>query len=350
MSATGEKTEQPTPKRLRDAREKGQVAYSRDVSSAAVMIAVFIYVGATFEYSMDEWRDLVTYITTLDTPFFGDAVNAALVACALTMAKLSIPPVAVAAVSGFAAGYFQVGALMSWEAVKPDLNKLNPIQGLKKIFSKKNLVEFLKNVIKLTFIGYLIYDVIVNSIPDLVTFSYGESDQIIPALGTLVKRIAVNTAIALVVIAAFDAFFQRRNHIKQLMMTKDEVKQEYKEMEGSPEIKSRRRELQRELLSGDVRAGTKKASAVVTNPIHVAVALHYEKGKTKLPVITAKGDGVMASLMRTIALENNIPIFENIPLARALYANTEVDDYIPSDLIEPVAEILRWAQEIQAQK
>src|SRR5690606_18315445 len=137
----------------------------------------------------------------------------------------------------------------------------------------------------------LVYHVMQQSVPDLVTFAYGEVDGILPALGVLVKRIAVNAAFAFVVIAAADGFLQRRQLMKQLMMSHDEVKQEYKEMEGSPEIKGKRRQLHRELLSGDPTEGAKQATAVVTNPVHLAVALYYKAGDTPLPRVTAKGDG-----------------------------------------------------------
>ncbi len=347
---SGEKTEQPTPKRLRDARQKGQVAFSREVGSAAILVVLFAYIGVTWDYTMDELTGLVDEVSNLYTADFGSALGKALMSTFLVIFKLSMPAVLLAAMTGIAAGFFQVGAIFAFEAMKPDLNKLNPAQGIKKIFSKKNLIELLKNVVKVVFIGTLLYIVIKQFMPDLVKLSCEGIDMIMPATGAMMKRIAVNTSIAFIVIAAFDAFFQRRAHIKELMMSPDEVKQEYKEMEGSPEIKSQRRHLHQELVAGDAAAKTKSATAVVTNPIHLAVALYYKQGETKLPVVHAKGEGVMAQVMRNAANEAGVPVFENVPLAQALFHDVPLGDYIPSSLIEPVAEILRWAREIKDNK
>jgi len=344
---SGEKTEQPTPKRLRDARQKGQVAFSREVSSAAILVVLFAYIGATWNFTMDQLTGLIDEVSHLYTDDFGSALGKALMSTFMVIFKVSVPAVMLAALVGVAAGFFQVGAIFAFEAMKPDLNKLNPAQGIKKIFSKKNLIELLKNVIKVGFIGTLLYLVIKQFMPDLVKLSCEGIDMVMPATGAMVKRIAVNTAIAFIIIAAFDAFFQRRAHIKELMMSPDEVKQEYKEMEGSPEIKSQRRHLHQELIAGDAAQKTASATAVVTNPINLAVALYYKQGETKLPIVHAKGEGVMAHLMRNIANEAGIPVFENIPLAQALFHDVPTGDYIPSSLIEPVAEILRWARQLK---
>ena len=348
MSGGGEKTEQPTPKRLRDAQQKGQVAFSREAGSAAILVVLFAYIGATWDFTMEQLRGLVDEVSNLYGADFLSALDKALMSTFMVIFKLSVPPVLLAALVGIAAGFFQVGAILAFDSIKPDLNKLNPAQGMKKIFSMKNLIELIKNVVKVGFIGTLLYIVIKQFMPDLVKLSCGGVDMIMPATAAMMKRIAVNTSLAFIVIAVFDVFFQRRAHIKELMMSPQEVKQEYKEMEGSPEIKSQRRHLHQELVAGDAPAKTKSATAVVTNPIHLAVALYYNQGETKVPVVHAKGEGMIAHLMKKTAIDAGIPVFENVPLAQALFHDVPVGEYIPSSLIEPVAEVLRWAREIKA--
>lgn len=347
---SGEKTEQPTSKRLSDARKKGQVAFSKDVSSAAVLIALFTYIGMSFDYTMAELRQLVDFIGRLYTIPFQEAVNSALQATTVCMLKLFVPPMMIAALTGVAAGYFQVGALLTFEPMKPDLKKLNPVDGAKKIVGKKNLIEFGKNIVKLLFIGYLIYKVVIAAIPDLITITFGGMDAIMPAINQMMKRTCVYACMGFIIIACIDVLLQKKAHTKELMMTKDEVKREYKESEGSPEIKGQRKQLHRELVTGNAPANVKKSSVVVTNPTHYAVGLFYEKDNTPLPIITAKGAGELALLIRKTAEENNIPIMENVPLAQALFRQGQIENYIPRDLLQPVAEILHWADQIKAGK
>jgi type III secretion protein U len=160
------------------------------------------------------------------------------------------------------------------------------------------------------------------------------------------KTLAMNVVFAYVAIAGFDYFFQRYQYIKQLKMSKDEVKREYKESEGDPQIKGKRRQLHQELLANDTMQRTRKATVVVTNPTHLAVAIYYDEKDNVLPTVLAKGEDHLAQRMKAVAREEGIPIMENVPLARALYANVPVDRYIPSDLIEPMAEVLRWVKEL----
>lgn len=164
------------------------------------------------------------------------------------------------------------------------------------------------------------------------------------ALGALVTEIMAYTAVAYIIVGAFDFAFQRFNHTKQLMMTKDEVKREHKDSEGNPEIKGKRKQLHQEMMQSGIAENTRKSSVVVTNPTHVAVALYYQKDETPLPMVMAKGEDLLAKRIMRIAEEEGIPIMRNVPLARALNERVEVEQYVPSDLLEPVAEVLRWVQ------
>ena len=228
------------------------------------------------------------------------------------------------------------------------MEKLNPVEGAKKIFSVKNLFEFLKNTLKVTFLGYLLYKIIWASVPELLTMCYGTVDDIFPSLKLMLKRLAIYTGFGYIVIAVVDRLFQGRNFTKQMMMTKDEVKREYKEMEGSAEIKQAQRQFRDEILNGPNPAqAAKRANVVVTNPTHLAVGIRFKAEEAPLPRICALGSGPIAKIIRETALAEGIPIMENVPLARALYAKGKIEDFIPDSLIEPVAEVLKWAKQIE---
>ena len=266
----------------------------------------------------------------------------------LIVLKHSFLFVFVAALIGIVANVAQVGFLFTFEPIVPKLEKLSPVEGAKKIFSMKNLFEFLKNVVKVSFLGYLIYKIIRASVPELLTMCYGTIDDIFPCLRLMLKRLAVYTAFGYIVIAILDRLFQGRNFTKQMMMTKDEVKREYKEMEGSQEVKQAQRQFRDEILNGpDPVKATKKASVVVTNPTHVSVGVRFDAAEAPLPRICVMGADRIAKIIRETALAEGIPIMEDVPLARSLYAKGRVEDFIPEDFLEPVAEILKWAKRLE---
>ncbi|MBR7180665.1 MAG: type III secretion system export apparatus subunit SctU [Kiritimatiellae bacterium] len=346
--SSGEKTEMPTQKKLRDARQKGQVCTSKDIVSTAILIVLFALLGWMGVALVDDASMLVSYIgqRLAEDPF--EATRPAMGMTALVICKHSFIFVIVAAVIGIAANTAQIGFLFTFEPIIPKLEKLNPVEGAKKIFSMKNLFEFLKNVVKVSFLGYLLYKIIWASVPELLTMCYGTIDDIFPSLKLMLKRLAVYTAFGYIVIAIVDRLFQGRNFTKQMMMTKDEVKREYKEMEGSAEIKQAQRQFRDEILNGpDPVRAAKKSSVVVTNPTHIAVGIRFNADEYPLPRICAMGADRTAKIIRETALAEGIPVMEDRPLARALYAKGKVEDFIPESLIEPVAEILKWAKQIQ---
>jgi len=346
--SSGEKTEMPTQKKLRDARQKGQVCTSKDIVSTAILIVLFALLGWMGVALVDDASMLVSYIgqRLAEDPF--EATRPAMGMTALVICKHSFIFVIVAAVIGIVANTAQIGFLFTFEPIIPKLEKLNPVEGAKKIFSMKNLFEFLKNVVKVSFLGYLLYKIIWASVPELLTMCYGTIDDIFPSLKLMLKRLAVYTAFGYIVIAIVDRLFQGRNFTKQMMMTKDEVKREYKEMEGSAEIKQAQRQFRDEILNGpDPVRAAKKSSVVVTNPTHIAVGIRFNADEYPLPRICAMGADRTAKIIRETALAEGIPVMEDRPLARALYAKGKVEDFIPESLIEPVAEILKWAKQIQ---
>ena len=347
-SQTGEKTELPTPKKLRDAREKGQVCTSKDIVSTAVLVVLFAVLGWMGIALMDDTSVLLHYIgqRLSGDPF--TATRQAMFLTGMVIFKHSFIFVAVAALIAVVANAAQIGFLFTLEPIKPKMEKLNPVEGAKKIFSVKNLFEFLKNTLKVTFLGYLLYKIIWASVPELLTMCYGTVDDIFPSLKLMLKRLAIYTGFGYIVIAVVDRLFQGRNFTKQMMMTKDEVKREYKEMEGSAEIKQAQRQFRDEILNGpDPAAAAKRSSIVVTNPTHLAVGIRYNAEEAPLPRICALGSGRTAKIIRETALAEGIPVLEDVPLARALYAGGRLEDFVPEDLLEPVAELLKWAKHLQ---
>ena len=345
-----EKTEQPTAKKLRDARKKGQVANSKDVTSTALLIVIFAYFGMRREYILKTLIDLIVVPNNFFKEPFIAACNQMGLACLAIGVKVILPLVLLVFLTGIIANVFQFGLLLSFESIKPNFSKLNPISKVKQIFSLKNLVEFLKSAAKILFLSTLLYFVIRNTLDPLLKIPFTSLKDFINILPTILKTFAMNVVFAYVVVAFLDFIFQRYNHKKQLMMTKDEVKREFKEMEGDPTIKGKRKQLHRELLQGSPAQKTKRASALIVNPTHYAIAIYYNELVTPLPIVLAKGIDYQAQLMKKIAYEFEIPVMENVPLAHALYDLADEGRYIPRELIEPVARVIRWVREQKEQE
>lgn len=342
-----DKTEKPTPKKLRDARKKGQVAYSKDFTQTILILAIFGYFIGNGPSMLQSLATIVTIPgQVVDLPFHMalDLVVNEIKRYAL---GIILPVLILILVIGIFADAMQVGVNFAFEAIKPSGKKLNIANNAKNIFSKKNLVEFLKSIVKVTFLSFLIFLVLRGALDGLMRVPPGGVSGVLDVLGKLVVQIMAYTAVAYVIIAAFDFAYNRFHFIKQLMMTKEEVKREYKEMEGDPHIKGARKQLHQELMMNSMIEQTRKASVVITNPTHIAVALRYDQDETPLPVVLAKAQNLLAKRIIEVAQEEGIPIMRNVPLAHALYETAEINQYIPSDLIEPVAEVLRWIQQME---
>lgn len=347
---TGEKTEEPTEKKIRDAREKGQVAKSTDVSSTWLLIINFSYFAIFKNFYVQHAKNILVLPSYFYEEAFGDALATVLVAVILEFIILTIPLLVLVAINAIFINMVQIGPLLTFEPLKPDIKKINPVDGFKKIFSKKNLVEFIKSILKMAFLGYLLYRVIRNAITPLLLSPFAGINGVLAVIGPIFKTFTINVCVAYVIIAVADLFMQRVFHTKELRMTKDEVKREFKEMEGDPLIKGERKQLHQEMVMNDTVQSTKKSSVLVTNPTHFAIAIFYEKDVLKLPVIIAKGQDHVARIMIEIARESDIPIMQDPSLAQALHAQVEVWNYIPKHLIDPVAKVLRWVHELKKER
>ncbi|MDR2735929.1 MAG: type III secretion system export apparatus subunit SctU [Puniceicoccales bacterium] len=344
-----DKTEMPTPKRMRDARNKGNVAKSADVNSTALLIGIFCYIGMGWEKHLKNLCELLLIPSYYVGPHLGDYFRHAMIGVAIKMLTIVMPLVGIVILIGIAANFAQVGILFTMKPIAPDISKINPMAKAKQIFSMKNLFEFGKSSLKILFLGTLIYMLVKGVIDDMLSLPFCGIGGVIDVLGPIMELFAKNVIFAYIVVAIIDYAFQKRNWTKQLMMSKDEIKREYKESEGDGQIKGKRKQLHREMMEEDPPQRTKKASVLVTNPEHMAVALLYDIDRPvfPLPLVLAKGVGKVAEKMIEIARENNVPIMRNVPLAHALMDTAEILEFIPGALIGPVAEVLRWVKNMK---
>ena len=341
-----EKTEQPTDKRLRDSRKKGDVAYSKDFTQTVLILAIFGFLLSSAGRMVDAMAQMILLPGSLLQIGFNEAANTLVQDLLKEAVLLLLPFIGIVLLAGIFSDALQVGVLLAFEKLKPSAQKLNPLTNLKNIFSKKNLVEFLKSILKIVFLSVLIALLIQDAIPIMTSIPQAGLAGLGMVVGQLMKTMLINIGLAYGVIALADFGWQRFQYKKGLMMSKDEVKQEYKEMEGDPHIKHQRKHLHQEMLQEGAVHSARKGTVVVTNPTHLAVVLRYDAEETPLPIILAKGEGALAERMIKAAKEAGVPVMQNIPLARALTEHGQSGQYIPSELVEPVAELLRLLQQL----
>ncbi len=343
-----EKTEQPTPKRIRDARKKGQVAKSKEVPSVIIILAI---VGTLFlmkDFYLEHLETLMILPIEFIGQPFSEAINILLPKLLKEMGLLLAPILAIAFIAALIGNIAQTGMLFSVDPIVPKFEKIDPVKGVKRMVSIKNLMELFKSLLKVTILSLFVWLVLHKNMGTLLDIHYCGEDCLLPIVGIQLKQLLLYSSIGFMLIAGADFMFERYQHRKQLRMSKDEVKREFKETEGNPEIKGKRRQLHQELQSS-VKKNVKNSSVIVTNPTHVSVGLCYERGITPLPIVTVQGTDARAKLIRRIAEQEGIPIMQQVPLARTLLADTEPGDYIPSELIQPVAEVLKWAEQVKKQ-
>ncbi|MBB1268972.1 type III secretion system export apparatus subunit SctU [Shewanella sp. SR44-3] len=344
---SGEKTEQPTAKKIRDARQKGQVAKSKEIVSTAIILLLFMFLLTMGDYYLEHMTNIIMLPATFGYQSFDNALTDITDKLISELLYLILPIALLSACIAIIAHLVQFGLLFSAEPIKPELKKINPVDGAKRIFSVKSLIEFLKSIIKVVLLTLIIWVVIEGNIKDIMRIPVCGVNCIPFILGTLLTQLILTSGVGFIIISIADYAFERYQHTKQLKMSKDEVKREYKEMEGSPEIKSKRKQLHQEMQSSNARDKVKRSSVLVTNPTHIAIGIYYNKGETPLPILTLKEQGTQALNLIEYAKEIGVPVIQKVPLARALHADGLLDQYIPADLIQPVAEVLRWLQTLE---
>ncbi len=344
-----EKTEQPTPKRIRDSREKGDISKGQDIAPAATVLAIGGYLIVNSGGIFENLVQLVTIPMDAMSLPYEEALAKSLPAVIDLSIKLVAPVVAVVMGTALVVLLAQTGFLIAPKAALPKLENLSPAKWFKKVFSMKNLVEFAKNIAKVALLTFIVYSVLEKYIPSLFEIPKGGIGSMWSVLGAAGAELVIKCAGGFAVIAVLDFLYQKWKWTKDHMMSIDEVKREYKESEGDPHIKGKRKQLHQEMAQQSQVANTRKAKVLVTNPTHYAIALDYDRERTPLPVILAKGEGGLAQRMIEAAKEEGIPIMRNVPLAHALFEEGTENAYIPKDLLAPVAEVLRWVQGLQGE-
>lgn len=335
------KTEKATPKKIQDARKKGQIAKSADLTSAVSFI-VFALLGTFFGTYFFQKSFLFlrkVFSDGLTTTGLEENLSNLGMRMLVYFFILAGPFLAI----GFLASLIGAGAqtkfLFSSEALKPDIKKMNPIEGFKNLFSKKALVSLVKNVAKLTLVFFLAFGTVQDSIELILSAGHIGSEKLYFLLMEIVKKLSVKLAIVLFVLAVADYVYEVYEHRKKLRMSKQEIKDEYKQNEGDPQMKGQRKQQHQAMLSGMLKQ-VETATVIVTNPTHLAIAIRYEQEQDDVPIVVAKGADYIAEKIREKAREYDVPIIENKPVARAMYPSIEVGKPIPYDMYEAIAEIV----------
>lgn len=344
----GEKTEDPTPRRIQDAREKGQVARSLDLGAAVGLLMAMLvlnYYGPTI---MRGFKDLLVHSLAMET----SPITAQLAAdqswrLVLRHALPILAPVfMVLVVTAIAINLAQVGFMLVSKPITPSLEKISPLAGLKRLFSARSAMRFVMSLAKVLIIGTVAYFTIKSFMPRLVTMTTLTYVEVIASGAHLVFLLGIRLALVLLILALLDYAYQKHQMNNDLRMTKHEVKEELKRMEGDPIMRQRRRDVARQLATGRMSQAVPKADVVVTNPTELAIALKYTPDEMSAPKVVARGAGFIAQRIREIAVENGVPIMERKPLAQALYKSCKVGDLVPTELYKAVAEVLAYVFEL----
>lgn len=342
----GEKTEPATSKKLSDARSEGQVCKSRELDQALALVGLFLtlkvavsFMGSTF---MEVFSDIYNKIpdTEAATELSTVAVMSYMQHAALLSLKLAGPFFAVGFLIAFVSNLVQVKWKVSTKPLQPKLDKFNPVNGFKRMFSKDSLFELLKSIVKITMIAIIAYTSIRSHLQEIFLMYHISLNQAIALVGSIVIDVGLKIAIVYCVVGAVDYLYQKHKFNEDMKMTKQEVKDEMKNSEGDPQIKSKQRQRMQEASRRRMMQDVPQADVVITNPTHYAVALKYDAGTGTAPILVAKGADLIAQRIKEIARENKVEIVENKPLARMIYTNVEIGREIPPELYQAVAEIL----------
>ncbi len=351
----GEKTEEPTAKKLSDARNEGQVAKGKDLTSAVMLLVLFMVlrftVGNMGEGFIECFNKNYTQIGDLFTSTHGEYnmqyTIALIQSAALDMLKLLIPFFGIGFIIAIVIELAQVKWKPTSKPLQPKLSKFNPVNGIKRMFSVRTLVSLIKQVVILVVIFIVVYNKLKSRMSDIYMLYDIPLISAIMLLGDIIFDIGTVICVIYTIIGIADYVFEKRKFRKDMMMTKQEVKDEWKNTEGNPEVKNKIRQKMSEASRRRMMQAVPEADVVITNPTHFAVALKYEQNKGKAPVVVAKGEDYLAAKIKEAARENNIEIVENKPLARMLYYNVELDEEIPPELYQAVAEVLAFVYNIK---
>ncbi len=340
--STDDKTEEPSSKKIKDARKSGNVAKSKEVVTTVTLLGVLMIIYAMSDFIISELKNyIVKFLNVGVTRDFSIAMVRQLLMTALAgFMKLIIPIGMVIIVFSAIGNLMQSGFMMTGDPLKPKLSKLNPLSGFKNMFSKKALGNLVKSIIIVSVLLKIGYSFMEKNFMGILKTGDIYLPYLMETIITLLKDLIQNILLALLVVSVLDFAYQKYVYKKDLKMTKQEVKEEHKQMEGNPEIKGKIKQKQREMASRRMMEAVPSASVIVTNPTHISIAIKYEKGADQAPMVVAKGADLVAFKIREIAKEHDIPIIENKPLARLIYKEVEIEQEIPEKMYQEVAEVL----------
>jgi flagellar biosynthetic protein FlhB len=343
----GEKTEKATPKRRQEARKKGQVVKSNELNTVFGLIVIMLLLNSWIPVIIEDFYDFFQHVFTYTnadlTPeisinLFNDIIY--------ILARMAGPLLMAALVAGYLANVVQIGFLFTTESLKFDLNRLNPLKGFQRIFSKRAIAELVKSVFKTMLVGYVAFSYLISQLPTLSVLMDSPLDLSFIYIGDIIFTVSWRIIFVLFILAISDYAYQVYEYEQSLKMTKQEVKEEYKTIEGDPMLKQKMRERQRQLSANRMMQEVPKATVVITNPTHVAVALMYDEGKG-IPEVIAKGQDYIAQKIKETALTNSITIVENKSLAWLLFKKVEIGMAIPVDLYQAVAEVIAYVYKLK---
>lgn len=336
------KTEEPSYKKLQDARKKGQIAKSQDFNAAMTLILLTFFLAVLLETVFKQFAQMMTYTFTLD---FSQAAQAGNVGPLMVNyiwwgMRIVTPFFLIMVVLAIVTNLFQTRFLFSTHPLKPDIGRLNPIKGFKNMFSQKSLVGLIKNLAKFALVGFVAFTTVRGMLGRIANTVHMDTQALFPFFLDLLSTLLLNVSIFMLGIGGIDFLYQRYDYRKGLRMTKQEVKDEYKNMEGDPQVRSFRRQKQQEIASARQLLDVPEATAVITNPTHYALAVRYETGVDEAPLLLAKGQNHIAQKIKDLAKEHGVPVVENKPLARLMYKEVEVGEVVPVKMYQAMAQVL----------
>ena len=345
--AGGEKTEEPTAKKRADARKKGQVGRSQELNTAFVLLVGFFSLKFLWDSIYLSIASYTTYVfSNLNQSVDTENIIHIFIGIIVVLAKTAFPIMFAIMLIGLAINFFQVGLNFNTESIEFKLDKLNPINGFGRIFSKRSLVELAKSFFKILVIGFFLYRFIHEQILAMPQFMFFDLTTSLALVAEIIFQMAFIVIGVIMIMALMDYGYQKWQTTQDLKMTKQEVKDEMKQSEGDPQIKGKIRQKQRQMAMARMMKEVPKADVIVTNPTHYAIALSYQQGMSA-PLVVAKGQDLVAQRIKEIAREARVPIIENKPLARAIYAAVQIGDAVPQELYQAVAEVLAYVYRLK---
>ncbi|MBY0010085.1 flagellar biosynthesis protein FlhB [Paenibacillus typhae] len=348
----GDKTEKPTGKRRSDARKKGQVPKSAELSGAIVLLSALISMISFGSYMKE--RLITLYTDVLKNRMLMEVTSDNVIKMfneyGIQILILLAPLLIIILVAALVVNYAEVGFLYTTTGITPKFSKLNPISGFKNIFSMRSFVEFLKSVFKLLIVAYLVYSALWGERDSIASLTHVDAEGAYRYAAKMTMNLGLKIGSVLLVLAIFDYMYQRFQHEKSLKMSKQEIKDEYKNQEGDPQIKGKIKAAQRKMAMMRMMQEVPNADVIITNPTHFAVALKYDGTTMEAPQIVAKGQDYVALRIRELAKEHGVTTMENKPLARALFQRAEIGDVVPQDLFQAVAEVLAYVYKLKGKR